>query len=1257
MLFGALLIAPASTFVGCSDYDDDISSLQQQIDVNKSTLNDLLAEKVNDIQSQLEALKKAEGDLDAAFKDADNALKQAQEAGDKAVLDKVASEYATVAAAKELVANAKDELQKALDSKAEELIAKDAELTEGVSAAKAAAAAAQSTADQALALAQEASDLAQKNAEAIKAVNGELDTQAAKLEELAGTLDAQAKKLETLSSKIDEVKSSLEAQITSLSDEVNGKLDEVNGKIAAINGQIAALEAFKTAQETVNANQAATNADLQKQIDALVEELAGVKGYLEGKLRVQIEGMIGEAEARIMESVDEVNTTISNLKSAYDQEFEALKGRMDAVEAAIKKLNDETIPGINTRIDQLEQNFDIKINTLRTTLSNVVRSIVYKADLFVNGIESQEYGYMGYALLETQNRTNAGTMTNVVGTPNFEVIDAHSEWDLLPGQVVKYAAPAIPVKYHLNPSNAEIAADKLAFISHDAQVIVRASQAAPAFSDSWYDNIDALKSTAYSPKAQAGVLTVGMKVDGEKLNNLVGKDGSVFALQATVAPDGVDQKITSDYAQIYATKITPEAIAFNSNEYKAWNTHVSGVVDATGNDELYKGAVQALSNPSSMKIEYTQYTTAKGIDLKKLFELHYSWDTQTANKTDHKALAYGAEAKFGLKYDFQLINIAVGANRTNDSKYADITNGILTTRVIDGENSVVPSSESAARAAIGRHPLVRVRITDANGKNVLVGFFHVQIVERIENVTTKTYAFDPVQFTCANKIESTNWEYTSEQILQGIGMSREDFNNNYELVETGGVAVQFDAQGNQAAASKVFGKIELANDVISGTVTPVLKWTFANGGADLQKVYDDNANHSITTYVKFVRKNANANSLEGYILVPLKYTVTKPEAPEVGTKQTNGNGEYVNWDANGAYLFNVGQPVRNHKITDYKTSILNQGQNLIMWTDLDFGWVNQKPTWDLKGGYYNNARPYKYFFVPEDGKNFQGDWNGQKFNVKYCNANGSVNYTSSDVPSLEALKDNKGLSYKYDQGVFNCAAIYNNNNLICKIDQATGAITWNTDNNVAKGILNTNANNFVKVGIVTNHDNTCNIALPLAMNNALAIYDVKVQRPLNLTTSGTGQITDADPDKSEVKLGDFLSFTDWRNISLNDNPWLFYFYEVSAVKVDIDNITTNVNNGTLGSTKLSVAKPEIQITSVASNFSALSATSTMAQIKNMMGSIKYTNTGASVANGYDIRIPVYVTYALSGVGDGTAANDALYTIHGYVDVHINSSYQ
>ena len=41
LLMGALTIASVSTFTSCKDYDDDISSLQKQIDANKSTIEEL----------------------------------------------------------------------------------------------------------------------------------------------------------------------------------------------------------------------------------------------------------------------------------------------------------------------------------------------------------------------------------------------------------------------------------------------------------------------------------------------------------------------------------------------------------------------------------------------------------------------------------------------------------------------------------------------------------------------------------------------------------------------------------------------------------------------------------------------------------------------------------------------------------------------------------------------------------------------------------------------------------------------------------------------------------------------------------------------------------------------------------------------------------------------------------------------------------------------------------------------------------------
>ena len=50
VLFGALIASSAGTFTSCKDYDDDIKSLQEQIDKSGST--------VGDLQTQLTTLQK-----------------------------------------------------------------------------------------------------------------------------------------------------------------------------------------------------------------------------------------------------------------------------------------------------------------------------------------------------------------------------------------------------------------------------------------------------------------------------------------------------------------------------------------------------------------------------------------------------------------------------------------------------------------------------------------------------------------------------------------------------------------------------------------------------------------------------------------------------------------------------------------------------------------------------------------------------------------------------------------------------------------------------------------------------------------------------------------------------------------------------------------------------------------------------------------------------------------------------------------------
>ena len=93
----------------------------------------------------------------------------------------------------------------------------------------------------------------------------------------------------------------------------------------------------------------------------------------------------------------------------------------------------------------------------------------------------------------------------------------------------------------------------------------------------------------------------------------------------------------------------------------------------------------------------------------------------------HKVWAYGDEAKYGLKYDFAFIQYTSGQNVTSDSKYADantIKEGVLTPRIV---NSAGETLNEQGVSSVGKRPLVRVRVTDADGRVVLAGFIKIEI--------------------------------------------------------------------------------------------------------------------------------------------------------------------------------------------------------------------------------------------------------------------------------------------------------------------------------------------------------------------------------------------------------------------------------------------------------------------------------------------------------------------------------------------------
>lgn len=407
MLFGALLIAPATTFVGCADYDDDIENLQDQITNNATTLDQLTKEKIQNVETEIESLKAAN--------------KQLQEALDKAKSEGTDADAATLAAAQKLVEDAQAQLQAALDAvngditgingkisdldarllaqdgrlkSVESLLAADGKLTLAINDA-------QALAEKAYNLAEQTAATADANKQAIKDAAENLKTIK---ESLEGQINTLGEKVNDLSTKLAKQNADITAQINSLKSQLddakngisaNGnkitenkqKIDEIVNQLTGLQNQIAKN---KLAVETLESN-------YLTKVNEIVEEQGGLKTSIDGLKNANeaIEGRLTNAESRL----DGIDELINSLAKSSDVTKDINKLR-EEIEAKIGKLNEEgkddtvasLIAGINTsitsiqgditRIDGEITRIDGLIDVLFTDLSNLVTSLEIQDNTF-----------------------------------------------------------------------------------------------------------------------------------------------------------------------------------------------------------------------------------------------------------------------------------------------------------------------------------------------------------------------------------------------------------------------------------------------------------------------------------------------------------------------------------------------------------------------------------------------------------------------------------------------------------------------------------------------------------------------------------------------------------------------------------------------------------------------------------------------------------------------------------------------------------
>ena len=345
MLFGALLIAPATTFVGCADYDDDIENLQGQITNNATTLDQLTKEKIQNVETEIESLKAAN--------------KQLQEALDKAKSEGTDADAATLAAAQKLVEDAQAQLQAALDAVNGDITGINGKISDL----------------DARLLAQ---DGRLKSVESLLAADGKLtlainDAQALAekaynlAEQTAATAEANKQAIKDAAANLKSIKESLEGQINTLSEKVNDLSKELAKQNADITAQINSLKSqLSDAKDGISANGDKINKNKQK-IDEIVGQLTELQNQV-AKNKLAVETLESNYLSKVNELVAGQNglkTSIEGLKSANEtinQRLESAESRLDGIDELIESLAKSS--DVTNDIQQLREEIEAKIGKL-----------------------------------------------------------------------------------------------------------------------------------------------------------------------------------------------------------------------------------------------------------------------------------------------------------------------------------------------------------------------------------------------------------------------------------------------------------------------------------------------------------------------------------------------------------------------------------------------------------------------------------------------------------------------------------------------------------------------------------------------------------------------------------------------------------------------------------------------------------------------------------------------------------------------------
>lgn len=829
-LFSLIMAAPATSFVSCTDYDDDITNLTTNDDKLQEEFNNKLEQQAKTLEAKIAELQTAQTALETQ-------AKQAGEAADAAA--KAAADAAKAAEA----------AQKTGDQATADAQAAQAEAMKANAAAEAALKAVDEAKAAVLAQTIEQMEALKKDIEgqiaALEAKYGkDFDTLTAAIAECAKQADVDNLKgsIEDLEGEIDKLQAQIDGIKTLSPDEVNALIKAYltniginETTISAINGNITALDlridGVETAIEGIKTD-VAGNTTLIANI--MNEIIPGLKEELEGKISA-LDTKVTEHITAFNEyktKIDAQLLALETFKNTYESLLQGLSQELTGIKDDLSDLDDK-IDGVKGDLDDLKEQVDGMtgpdglITKLQGTVDqqktklDTLESNLGKLQTQINGIASN----LNVLAQKSSKRLTSITLVPTAyrdGIPNIDFFTAEfTPLGKLNKETGLYEAPATGAKkvsinsekakvlYRLNPAGVTVEDIlKPSFVQ-----TIATSRAANepvlnvvSFQKSTEDasilevfatkNVDTKIDNAGSNN---NFYTVALKVPiAEK--NLYTWTETVDGNEVTVTEKAEDAVVYSEYARVSDTWFTPAVTATPS------------VKEPWSEDNLYTWDDVKTAEVLA-KVDYQKPT-----DLTQFVTGCMNYDDK------HSVMTADEMALFGFTIECNLFGQKYEVDGVNQQDYATVKDGVLT-----------PATPKDGKILdrLGKTPVIEVVMKDAKGNVIAQKFFKVELSLSDAN-TDFTIGYDEFELTCDTKWEVVTWKQINDVIISQLGfdMNKDQFVANYAATTVpNGVTVNLAATGEDNS-QPIFWQITVADMILDGenkTLSKVIKFTNAAG--------------------------------------------------------------------------------------------------------------------------------------------------------------------------------------------------------------------------------------------------------------------------------------------------------------------------------------------------------------------------------------------------------------------------------------------